>query len=307
MDGETDPHFDITIHPSGTELYVFYTRNMQNYKVYHLTYGTDVSDLSALSYTGELSKGVLLPIEMGTGEFGSYITATARTIGGMSCVSSPVQKILLRAKDEQNYILFYYAPLQYTVEYKVWKQGGGTLSQTIEVKNGIDIFSGSQATAKSGYRFQGWYLDEECTLPIGDKGTVTDGVLLPETLKLEAMPKTNVFFAKFTPVMGNLTIARENAGDEDYGSRVFVYRITSAEAPDFELFVTVKGNGSVTIKNLICREYTIEQQKGWSWRYTDAAKTITLSESGGTVTFGGASAKHKWLSANSERIINRKS
>ena len=307
LDAETVPHFDITIHRSGTELYVFYTRNTQNYKVYYLTYGTDVSNLSALSYTGELSKGVLLPIETGTGEFGSYVTASAKTAGGMSCVSNPLQRILLRANDEQNYMIFYYAPLQYTVEYKVWKQGGGTLSQTIEVKNGIDVFSGSEATPKSGYRFEGWYLDEDCTLPVGDKGTVTDGKLLPEILKLEAMPKTNVFFAKFAPVLGELTIARENAADEDFGNRVFAYRITSAEAPDFELFATVRGNGSIKIKNLICREYTIEQQNGWSWRYTDAAKTITLSETGGTVTFGGDSAKHKWLSANSERIINRKS
>ena len=82
----------------------------------------------------------------------------------------------------------------------MWQYGGGTLSQTIEVVNGTDLFSGSTATAKIGYRFDGWYLDEACTMPVGDKGTVTGGKLVPTTLNLDAMPKVNTFWAKFVPV-----------------------------------------------------------------------------------------------------------
>ena len=307
IDSTTDPHFNITIQQSGTELYIFYTRNTQNYKVYYLAYGTDVSNLSALTYTDGLSNGVLLPIESGTGAFGSTVTASAKSIGGMNCVSSISQTILLRANDEQNYIIFYYSPLQHTVEYKVWAKGGGTLSQTIEVKNGTDQFTGSSATEKSGYRFDGWYLDEGCTVPVGEKGTVTDNTLVPTTLNLDPAPKTNMFYAKFTPVYGDLTIVRENgSGDEGNGDRVFVYRITAADEPDFELFVSVKGSGSVTIKNMLCREYTVEQGNDWSWRYSDAKQSVTVSESGSTVTFDDAPTKNKWLNGNSERIINRK-
>ena len=304
LDTADDPHFNITIRQSGTELYIFYTRNIQNYNVYYLAYGTDVSSLSSLTDT---SPGVLLPIESGTGTFGSSVTVSAKPIGGMNCVSNLSQTMLLRANDAQNYVIFYYAPLQYTVEYKVWTPGGGTLSQTIEVKNGTDPFTGSSATAKNGYRFDGWYLDADCTVPVGDKGTVTDSTFLPDALKLNPMPKTNVFYAKFTPVFGNLTIVRENGtADEDNGDRVFVYRITSADDPDLELFVSVKGSGSVTIKDMLCREYFVEQQNGWSWRYNDPVQTVTVSETGSTVTFGNSADLNKWLGGNSERITNRK-
>lgn len=304
LDTADDPHFNITIKQSGTELYIFYTRNIQNYKVYYLAYGTDVSSLSSLT---DESPCVLLPIESGTGTFGSSVAVSAKPIGGMNCVSNLSQTMLLRANDAQNYLIFYYAPLQYTVEYKVWAPGGGTLSQTIEVKNGTDPFTGSSATAKNGYRFDGWYLDADCTVPIGDKGTVTNSTFLPDALKLNPMPKTNVFYAKFTPVFGDLTIVRENGtADEDNGDRVFVYRITSADDPDFELFVSVKGSGSVTIKDMLCREYFVEQQNGWSWRYNDPVQTVTVSETGSTVTFGNSADLNKWLGGNSERITNRK-
>ena len=189
-DAETNPHFTITVQAQGTELYIFYTRNTQSYKVYYLKYGTDISNLPQLSDT---SPGVLLPIESGTGTFGSAVVASAKPVSGMNCVSNLSQTIILRANDAQNYIIFYYAPLQYTVEYKVWQYGGGTLSQTIEVVNGTDLFSGSTATAKIGYRFDGWYTDEACTVPVGDNGTITDNKLVPATLKLDAMPKVNVF------------------------------------------------------------------------------------------------------------------
>lgn len=305
LDPMTDPHFDITILSHGTELYIFYTRNIQSYRVYYLQYGTDVSNLPSLTDT---SPGVLLPIVSGEGFFGSAITAAAKPIGGMSCVSNLSQTILLRANNAQNYIIFYYAPLQFTAEYRVWPYGGGALSQTIEVVNGATAFAGSKAIAKNGYRFDGWYLDEGCTVPVGDKGTVTDNELVPVTLNLDAMPTVNVFYAKFVPVFGELSIVRENGtGDEGSGNRIFVYRITAESDPTFELFVSIKGSGSVTIKNMICREYTVEQQNDWSWRYNDGVKKAHVSE--GTtaiVVFKGASVKNKWLNGSSERITNRK-
>lgn len=305
LDAETNPHFTITVQAQGTELYIFYTRNTQNYKVYYLKYGTDISNLPQLSDT---SPGVLLPIESGTGTFGSAVVASAKPVSGMNCVSNPSQTIILRANDAQNYIIFYYAPLQYTVEYKVWQYGGGTLSQTIEVVNGTDLFSGSTATAKIGYRFDGWYTDEACTVPVGDNGTITDNKLVPATLKLDAMPKVNVFYAKFVPVLGSMTIQRQNGtADEGNGDRVFVYRITAADDPAFELYVSIKGSGSVTIKDMFCREYTVEQQNGWSWRYNDTLQKVTVSEgTTRTVTFDDAPVNNKWLNGNSERITNRK-
>ena len=305
LDAETNPHFTVTVQAQGTELYIFYTRNTQSYKVYYLKYGTDISNLPQLTDT---SPGVLRPIESGTGTFGSAVAVSAKPVGGMNCVSNLSQTIILRANDAQNYIIFYYAPLQYTVEYKVWQYGGGTLSQTIEVVNGTNLFSGSTATAKIGYRFDGWYADEACTVPVGNKGTVTGSKLVPTTLNLDAAPKVNTFWAKFVPVVGNMTIVRENGtADEGNGDRVFVYRITAADDPAFELYVSIRGNGSVTIKNMVCREYMIEQQSNWSWRYNDTSQKVTVSEGTiKTVTFDDAPVNNKWLNGNSERIMNRK-
>ena len=82
-------------------------------------------------------------------------------------------------------------------------------------------------------------------MPVDDQGTVTGGKLVPTTLNLDAMPKVNVFYAKFVPVLGSMTIERQNGtSDEGNGDRVFVYRITAADDPAFELYVSIKGNGS---------------------------------------------------------------
>ena len=59
--------------------------------------------------------------------------------------------------------------------------------------------------------------------------------------------------------------------------------------------------------DMICREYTVEQQNNWSWRYNDTSQKVTVSEGiTSTVTFDDAPVNNKWLNGNSERIMNRK-
>lgn len=137
---------------------------------------------------------------------------------------------------------------------------------------------------------------------------LTKNKLVPNKSKLKAMPKDNTFYAKFVPVLGDLTITRSNASDDEgNGDRIFVYRITTREDPSFELFVSIKGNGSVTIKNMFCFTYTIEQQNGWSWRYADTSQTVKVTENKNqTVTFGRAPTKDKWLNGSSDRKVNGK-
>lgn len=304
--------FAITIDRNGTDLYVFYTRSYQNYGVYYLKYGTSTKDLSKLVYNAAdpaHTSGVLAGVKTTVGKFGQTVTETAKDIAGWSCVSDAQQTLLLRSDEKQNNIFFFYQPVQYSVDYQVWPQGGGTVSPSKEVVEGDTLFKGSKPTEKPGYRFEGWYLDENCTKPVADQGTVdsTTNQLVPNKSKLKAMPKDNTFYAKFVPVLGDLTITRSNASDEGNGARVFVYRIKATEDPSFELFVSIKGSGSVTIKDLFCFTYTIEQQNGWSWRYADASQTVTVTEGGSNaVTFGSAPAKDKWLNGNSDREVNGK-
>ena len=306
-------NFTITVEEEGTELYIFYTRNPQKYKVYHIRYGTEIKDLDALAalqYDAndkDHQNGVLLPIEESSGIYGQTVEALAKTVDGMTCVSASPQSRVLRADDKQNYIIFYYAPLEYTIEYRVWSFGGGTLDRTIEVFGG-DTAKGSTATAKDGYRFDGWYLDADCTIAIGDKGTVSGGKLTPHVGALSPTPQVNIFYAKFVPILGNLTITRENADDEGAGDPVFVYKVTAKDDPSAVIYVSITGNGSVTIHDLLCRDYTVEQVNGWSWRYGDKAQeNVKVEETKTTsVTFGDKAANNQWLNGNSQPIQNRK-
>lgn len=306
--------FPITIDQNGTDLYVFYTRNQQEYNVYYLKYGTSTQDLSTLVYNPAdpaHENGVLAAVKPDSGKFGQTVTEDAIAIEGWSCVSDKRQTLLLRSDEKQNNIFFFYLPVQYRVDYQVWPQGGGTVSPSKEVVEGDTSFEGSTPTAKPGYRFEGWYLDETCTKPVtAAEGTVnsTKNRLVPNKSKLEAIPKDNTFYAKFVPVLGDLTITRSNASDDEgNGDRVFVYRITTTKDPSFELFVSIKGNGSVTIKDLFCFTYTIEQQNGWSWRYADTSQTVKVTKDGNAeVTFAGAPTKDKWLNGSSDRKVNGK-
>lgn len=301
--------FNITVSSNGTELYIFYTRNMQEYSVYYLQYGTDISDLKSLQYT-DGSNGVLHETKAGQAQFGATVTESAAdvSIGGMTCISALSQSILIRSNNDQNYIIFYYTPVQTTIEYRVWQYGGGALSKTLEVFDAkAGEIEGSTALAMDGYTFEGWYLDEACTLPASTKGTVNGTHLLPNSNLLDVMPQVNVFYAKFLPDNGSLTVVRENGeGDESNGKQVFVYKIQAVSDPDYVLYVTIVGNGSVTIKDLPCREYTVTQQNDWSWRYDDAEQNVTVENEGSTVTFDEAAVKTTWLNGNSRRISNRK-
>ena len=245
----------------------------------------------------------------GTGKYGAVVTAAAESIDGYHCVSTVSQSIVLRPDNSQNEIIFYYEPLQYTVEYRVWSYGGGTLNNTLEVVEEKNPFEGATPAAKSGYTFVGWYQDAECTIPVGEKGTVDDATdkLTPKRSELLPAPQTNVFYARFKAVYGNVTITREATEDESNGNGTYVYRLTSEDNPAYVVEVTVPAGGSTTVYDLPCGDYTVEQVNSWSWRYADGAQTVTVEDSQTkTVTFDGASTKDKWLTGSSDAVVNRR-
>lgn len=292
--------FTFKVRDEGTELYVFYTRNTQNYVVRYLRYGSD-------PHSTKPGDVLHAPVS-GTGKYGAVVTAAAESIDGYNCVSNLSQSIVLRPDDKQNYIIFYYEPLQYTVEYRVWAYGGGTLNNTLEVVEGKNSFKGATPAAKSGYTFDGWYQNAECTIPVGEKGTMdATGKLTPKRSELLPAPQTNVFYARFKAVYGNVTIIREAREDESNGDGTYVYRLTSKDNPAYVVEVTVPKGGSTTVYDLPCGSYTVEQVKSWSWRYADGAQTVTVEESQTeTVTFDRAAVKEKWLTGSSDAVVNRR-
>lgn len=294
--------FTFKVRDEGTELFVFYTRNTQSYVVHYLRYGSDPRN----PQPGDVLHA---PVN-GTGKYGAVVTAAAESIDGYHCVSTVSQSIVLRPDNSQNEIIFYYEPLQYTVEYRVWSYNGGTLDNTLEVVVGGDnAFRGSVPTAKSGYTFVGWYQDAECTIPVREKGTVDDATdkLTPKRSELLPAPRTNVFYARFKAVYGNVTITREATEDESNGDGTYVYRLTSKDNPAYVVEVTVPKGGSTTVYDLPCGSYKVEQVNSWSWRYSDREQTVEIEkDQTKTVTFAGASTKDKWLTGSSDAVVNRK-
>ncbi len=292
--------FSLTVQKEGTELYVFYTRNTQNYVVRYLRYGSNPHSTQPGDVLHE-------PVR-DTGKYGEVVTAAAESIDGYNCVSNLSQSIVLRPDNSQNEIIFYYEPLQYTVEYRVWAYNGGTLDNTLEVVEGNNAFRGSVPTAKSGYTFVGWYQDAECTIPVGEKGKVDTDTkkLMPERSKLLPAPQTNVFYARFKAVYGNVTIERKATEDESNGVGTYVYRLTSQADPTYIVEVTVPKGGSITVYDLPCGSYTVEQVDSWSWRYSDREQTVEIEkDETKTVKFDGAAVKKKWLTGSSDAVVNR--
>ena len=292
--------FTFKVRDEGTELYVFYTRNTQSYVVRYLRYGSDPHSTQEGDVLHE-------PVR-DTGKYGAVVTAAAESIDGYHCVSTVSQSIVLRPDNRQNEIIFYYEPLQYTVEYRVWAYGGGTLDNTLEVVEGKNSFEGTTPAAKSGYTFDGWYQDAACTIPVREKGTVdATGKLTPERSKLTPAPQTNVFYARFKAVYGNVTITREATEDESNGVGTYVYRLTSKDNPAYVVEVTVPKGGSTTVYDLPCGSYTVEQVNSWSWRYSDREQTVEIEkDKTKTVTFAGTSTKDKWLTGSSDAVVNRR-
>lgn len=293
--------FSLTVQKEGTELYVFYTRNTQNYVVRYLRYGSNPHTTRP--------EDELAASKTSSGKYGAVVSEKAATIEGYNCVSNLSQSIVLRPDNSQNEIIFYYEPLQYTVEYRVWAYGGGTLNNTLEVVEGKNSFKGATPAAKSGYTFDGWYQNAECTIPVREKGTMDDatGKLTPKRSELLPAPQTNVFYARFKAVYGNVTITREATEDESNGVGTYVYRLTSEDNPAYVVEVTVAKGGSTTVYDLPCGSYKVEQVNSWSWRYADGAQTVEIQQDKPkTVTFDGAAVKEKWLTGSSDAVVNRR-
>lgn len=295
---DADGKFDITVSTTGTELYIYYNRIKYDVTVHYLKYNTN----EPIDPDSD-------PIETFEDRvFGTPVPHTApKIVGGYALVDTEnmTKSIVVRSNPEQNKIIFYYTELQYTAEYKIIGNVGGTLSNTIEVKNSSDDFVGSVATANSGYEFIGWYLDEAGTVPADTKADITGNTLVPNTSSLEPMPTTNIFYAKFALQTADLTITCENAVDESNGSQVFAYKITDNTDNSKVYYATITGNGSTVIKGLPCVDYTVEQVNSWSWRYEDGTQTVELTENK-TVIFQKSAAEDKWLNGNSKVVTNKR-
>ena len=219
---------------------------------------------------------------------------------------SPVETskyIVIRDTDATNNVLtFYYVPVQYTAEYHVVTEGGGTggnLNNSSETISGIEPFTGVTPTAELNYEFEGWYIDPECKTKVTTQATVDPKTnkLIPKVSGSKPAPNINKFYAKFVPIVGNLIIESSNVV---LSSQPIVYTIQKNDVNSKPIDILIS-RGSETIIDLPAGDYTVtENNSSWSWRYSNKVdvKISNVKVGGGTnvtAKFISDKTNKKWL------------
>ena len=182
------------------------------------------------------------------------------------------------------------------------------VSETVMVESGTAV--GSTPAAASGFKFVGWYKDEACTEAV-NAGWVTDNMLTPDKTKNYGTAESPVmgyeaatYYAKFDYAVADLTIKQDGGiADEN---QTFIYVVTGGDLPQSGIKVAVKGNSSVTIKNLKIGYYTVTEETNWNWRCgtTGSSQDITLQGAQtNEVSFTNNASNFKWLSGNAYSVL----
>lgn len=103
----------------------------------------------------------------------------------------------------------------------------------------------------------------------------------------------------------SLTIINAGADLIHDPNQSFLFTVSGPNGLTFQVVIT--GNGSKTIRNLPLGDYTVTADTPWSWRYTPAegTKTVTLTgEQAGSLTFQNQRSVIAWLDGNASVLRN---
>lgn len=251
-----------TLTADGLVLNLYYDRILYPYEFRFLEQGTDKE---------------LANLEKGNARYQARVTQTAKDIPGYTLASDENQYIDIAIEDpadkaEKNVRIFYYTENEIEIKYVAVEADMGTVTPASETVKAITgTASGSTPKAKDGYKFVGWYTDEACTIPVDKEWVDADNKLVPgktENYGTEEKPimsyEAATYYAKFEDDVAQLTITKQGADSNDE-NQSFVFKVTGPNG--YSERVVIRGNGSVTIKNLKPGTYTVTEE-GWSWRYT---------------------------------------
>lgn len=244
----------------------------------------------------------------GSARYQAQVTQTAKTIPGYTLVSTENQAIHIAIEDGttavKNVKTFYYTEQTVDIKYEVvGPDGCGTLDnyQDVQLKVTTGEVKGSAPTAADGFKFVGWYKDEDCTQPV-DAAWVADSKLTPGKTKNYGTAEKPVmgyeaatYYAKFEYDVADLTITKQGWENIDE-NQSFLFDVTGPNG--YSKRVVINGNGSVTIKGLKIGTYTVTEVTNWSWRYTadSSPQNIELNPAvTNAVTFVNARSNYKWL------------
>lgn len=274
-----------TLTERGLVLNLFYDREEYGYTFRFMEKGTN-TQLAA-------------PVT-GTARYQAQVTESAKTIDGYTLVSSENQSITIGTDAKQNVKTFWYKEKTAVINYEVvGPEGCGSVSPTSETVNMVTgTANGSTATASSNaYKFVGWYSDEACE---NETLVSSDAEFVPKKSGT-LWPASTIYYAKFDWNVADLTITKTGAEAIDK-KQSFIFRVTG-EGKD--MYVTVQGNDSVTIKGLTVGTYTVKEVTSWSWRYKPDKGSVNVEVKGGQpneVTFNNSRTNGSWLSGDSYAI-----
>lgn len=137
-----------------------------------------------------------------------------------------------------------------------------------------------------GYVYYGYILNE------GEQVKDLETVSITTT---EPASNPELWFGYY---LGKTSLKITKAGSED-PEQNFIF---SVEGDGINLKVTIKGNGSLLIKDLPVGQYTVTEVTEWSWRYQPVEKSktvITIPKTTREVVFENTRTSGKWLSGDS--------
>ena len=283
-----------TLTADGLVLNLYYDRILYPYEFRFLEQGTDKE---------------LANLEKGNARYQARVTQTAKDIPGYTLASDENQYIDIAIEDpadkaDKNVRIFYYTENEIEIKYVAVEADMGTVTPASETVKAITgTASGSTPQAEDGYKFVGWFKDEACTEPVDKDWVDADNKLTPQKTKnygTGTEPKMGyeaaTYYAKFEDDVAQLTITKQGADEVYDENQSFVFTVTG---PNYSERVVIRGNGSVTIKNLKPGTYTVTEE-GWSWRYTGngpIGATISALEPG-SVTFNNVRQTEERHSTN---------
>lgn len=266
----------------GLVLNLYYDRIEYPYEFRFLEQGTDK---------------VLADAVTGSARYQARVTQTAKDIPGYTLASDENQYIDIAIEDpadnaEKNVRIFYYTENEIEIKYVAVEADMGTVTPASETVKAITgTASGSMPQAKDGYKFVGWFKDEACNNAVDKDWVDTDNKLVPGKTKSYGTDENPImgyeaatYYAKFEDDVAQLTITKQGWADDIDENQSFVFTVTGPN--DYSERVVIRGNGSVTIKNLKPGTYTVTEE-GWSWRYTGngTASAEISARTPGSVTF----------------------
>ena len=173
------------------------------------------------------------------------------------------------------------------------------VNETVMVESGPAV--GSTPTPETGFKFVGWFKDQACTQPV-DAAWIENNKIIPQ--KTTEAYEAATYYAKFDYAVADLTI--KQVGEIADVNQTFIYVVTGGDLPESGIKVAVKGNSSVTIRNLKIGSYTVTEETNWNWRCgtTGGSQSITLQGAQtNEVRFTNTVSNSKWLSGNAYSVL----